>query len=163
MLRYTNRCQAEMKTGMRNSKCKIQAMIGWKHDRAFPNMHIDGVLDLSASFDPSRGPILFTFLAWTLAAIAVGSRRKRPPCQTLRTNCTYAYYYSYTNTHVRYWCHDFSALMPGRRGFTMGEISTLGRLSVKDRSPQWVSTGLSTDEYIGHDLMVAEEQTEEVR
>jgi hypothetical protein len=50
-------------------------MIGWEHDRAFPNLHIDGVLDLSASFDPSRNPILFTlfFFARRPAAVGVGS------------------------------------------------------------------------------------------
>lgn len=51
--------------------------------------------------------------------------------------------------------------MPGHRGFTMGEISTLGRLCFKDRSPQWASSGLSIDEYIGRNLVVAEEQTKE--
>lgn len=50
-----------MKGGVCDSKRKIQTMIGQENDRAFPNMHIDDVLDLSASFDPSRNPILFTF------------------------------------------------------------------------------------------------------
>lgn len=68
-----------MKAGVRNEKSKIQTMIGWKLGRAFPNMHIDDVLDLSASFDPSRNPILFTSFARRLAAVAaaVGSWRKR--------------------------------------------------------------------------------------
>lgn len=94
----------------------------------------------------------------------VGSRSKHSSCQALRTNYACAYYhYSYTNTHARCWCHDFSALMPGRRGFTMGEISTLGRLCFKDRIPQWVSLLVSqlTSTYIRRYPVFAEEQTEE--
>lgn len=80
--------QAEMKAAVRNSKRKIQTMIGWKHGRAFPNMHIDGVLDLSASFDPSRNSILFTILTRRLATVGVGSGCKRFSCQALHTNYT---------------------------------------------------------------------------
>lgn len=123
-----------MKARVRNSKRKIQTMIGWNHDRAFPNMHIDGVLDLSASFDPSRDPILFTFFrqevgcrwGWVTAqAVFVSDSAHILHLSILRLP---------TRTQIP--MYDTSATIfssdAGASGLYDERISTLGRLCFKD-------------------------------
>jgi hypothetical protein len=77
-----------MKARVRNAKRKIQTVIGWKHDRVFSNMHIDGVLDLSASLILLGTRYCLPSSARRLAAVGVGSGRKQFSCQALHTNYT---------------------------------------------------------------------------